>query len=38
MMARDRTRTIPDGVYEVESYMDDDGVDIGKRVPIKVQA
>ena len=28
---------IPDGVYEAESFMDDDGVDVGKRVPIKVQ-
>ena len=35
--ARARTRTIPDGVYEAESYMDDDGVEIGKRVPIKVR-
>jgi N-methylhydantoinase B len=35
--ARARTRTIPDGVYEAESFMDDDGVDIGKRVPIKVR-
>jgi N-methylhydantoinase B len=35
--ARSRTRTIPDGVYEAESWMDDDGVDIGKRVPIKVR-
>ena len=36
--ARERTRTIPDGVYEAESYMDDDGVDIGKRIPIRVKA
>jgi N-methylhydantoinase B len=36
-MARERTRSIPDGVYEAESYMDDDGVDIGKPVPIKVR-
>ncbi len=36
--ARERTRTIPDGVYEAESYMDDDGVDIGKRIPIRVRA
>jgi N-methylhydantoinase B len=36
-MARARTRTIPDGVYEAESYMDDDGIDIGKRVPIRVR-
>jgi N-methylhydantoinase B len=35
--ARARTLSIPDGVYEAESYMDDDGVDIGKRVPIKVR-
>ena len=36
-MARARTRSIPDGVYEAESYMDDDGIDIGKKVPIKVK-
>jgi len=35
--ARARTRTIPDGVYQAESYMDDDGVDIGRPVPIKVR-
>src|SRR5690348_3352440 len=35
--ARARTRTIPDGVYQAESFMDDDGVDIGKPVPIKVR-
>ena len=35
--ARARTRTIPDGIYEAESFMDDDGIDIGKRVPIRVQ-
>jgi N-methylhydantoinase B len=35
--ARARTLTIPDGVYEAESFMDDDGVDLGKRVPIKVK-
>ena len=36
-MARARTRTIPDGVYEAESYMDDDGIEIGKPVPIRVR-
>jgi N-methylhydantoinase B len=36
-LARTRTRTIPDGVYEAESFMDDDGVDIGRRVPIRVR-
>ncbi len=35
--ARDRTRSIPDGVYEAESFMDDDGVEIGKRIPIRVR-
>ena len=35
--ARARTRTIPDGVYEAESWLDDDGIDIGKRIPIKVK-
>src|SRR3984885_2731247 len=35
--ARERTRSIPDGVYEAESFMDDDGIDIGKRIPIKVR-
>jgi N-methylhydantoinase B len=37
VMARARTRTIPDGSYEAESFMDDDGIDIGKRVPIRVR-
>jgi N-methylhydantoinase B len=35
--ARARTRTIPDGVYEAQSFMDDDGVDIGRQVPINVK-
>src|SRR5258705_6386664 len=35
--ARARTRTSPDGVYEAESFMDDDGIEIGKPVPIKVK-
>ncbi len=35
--ARARTLTIPDGVYEAESWLDDDGVEIGKRIPIKVK-
>ena len=35
--ARARTRTIPDGIYEAESFMDDDGYEVGKRVPIKVR-
>jgi N-methylhydantoinase B len=35
--ARARTRSIPDGVYEAESFMDDDGISIGKPIPIKVR-
>jgi N-methylhydantoinase B len=35
--ARARTRTIPDGVYEAESFMDDDGVEVGKPIAIRVR-
>jgi N-methylhydantoinase B len=35
--ARARTRTIPDGVYEAESWLDDDGIEFGKRIPVKVK-
>jgi N-methylhydantoinase B len=35
--ARARTLSIPDGVYEAESYMDDDGVSISQRIPLKVR-
>lgn len=35
--ARTNTFSIPDGVYEAESFMDDDGLDIGTRIPIKVR-
>jgi N-methylhydantoinase B len=36
-LARAAVRQIPDGVYEAESFMDDDGVNLGKRIPIKVR-
>jgi N-methylhydantoinase B len=36
-LARAAVRRIPDGVYEAESFMDDDGVNIGKHIPIKVR-
>jgi N-methylhydantoinase B len=36
-VARENTLNIPDGVYEAESYMDDDGVDVGQRIPIRVR-
>ncbi|SEI85150.1 N-methylhydantoinase B [Azotobacter beijerinckii] len=36
-LARANTRSIPDGVYEAESFMDDDGLEVGKRIPIRVK-
>src|ERR1043166_2658257 len=36
-LARAAVRKIPDGIYEAESFMDDDGVTINKRIPIKVR-
>jgi N-methylhydantoinase B len=36
-LTRERVRAIPDGIYEAESYMDDDGVALGKRIPIRVK-
>jgi N-methylhydantoinase B len=35
--ARARTQSIPDGVYEASSFMDDDGIAIGKPIPIRVR-
>ena len=35
--ARARTLAIPDGVYEAQSFMDDDGVNICTPIPIKVR-
>ena len=35
--ARARMRSIADGTYEAESFMDDDGIEIGKPVPVKVK-
>ena len=36
-LVRERVRKIPDDVYEAESFMDDDGVEAGKRIPIRVK-
>ena len=36
-LARASVVTIPNGVYEAESYMDDDGVTLGQRIPIRVK-
>jgi N-methylhydantoinase B len=35
--ARASVRAIPDGTYEAESFMDDDGVSVGERVPLRVK-
>jgi N-methylhydantoinase B len=36
-LAREQVRAIPDGVYEAEAFMDDDGVEQGRHIPIKVR-
>ena len=36
-IARERVSAMPDGVYEAQSFMDDDGINVGQRVPIKVK-
>lgn len=36
-LARAAVAKIPDGIYEAESFMDDDGVNLGRPVPIKVR-
>jgi N-methylhydantoinase B len=36
-VARAHTKSIPDGVYEAESFMDDDGIAIGRPIPIHVR-
>ena len=35
-ISREAIRAIPDGVYTAESFMDDDGVDLGKPIPVRV--
>lgn len=35
--SRAAIREIPDGTYEAESFMDDDGVSLGQRIPIGVR-
>ncbi|MDH3443711.1 MAG: hydantoinase B/oxoprolinase family protein [Deltaproteobacteria bacterium] len=36
-LARAAVSRIPDGIYEAESFMDDDGVNLGKHILIKVR-
>jgi N-methylhydantoinase B len=35
--ARANTLSIPDGTYEAESFMDDDGLDVGNHVKLRVK-
>ena len=35
-MTRAAIRELPDGVYDFLDYIDDDGVELGKPIPIKV--
>ena len=37
LAARARTAAIPDGIYEAQSFMDDDGLDPERSIPIKVK-
>ncbi len=36
-LVREAVRAIPDGVYEASSFLDDDGKDFTKTIPIKVR-
>jgi N-methylhydantoinase B len=36
-IARDRIRNLPDGVYVGEAFLDSDGVDMEKTLPIKIK-
>jgi N-methylhydantoinase B len=36
-VARRAVAAIPDGIYEAQSFMDDDGVRLGQRIPIRVR-
>ncbi|HEY7716816.1 MAG TPA: hydantoinase B/oxoprolinase family protein [Candidatus Binatia bacterium] len=36
-LVREAVRAIPDGVYEASSFLDDDGRDMTKTIPIKVK-
>ena len=34
---REVVKTIPDGEYFAESFMDDDGIELGRKIPIRVK-
>jgi len=35
--ARAAIRKVPEGTYEMQSFMDDDGIDVGQPIPIKLK-
>ncbi|MSQ71472.1 MAG: hydantoinase B/oxoprolinase family protein [Betaproteobacteria bacterium] len=35
--ARAAVRSVPEGIYEMRSHLDDDGVDIGRRIPVNIK-
>jgi N-methylhydantoinase B len=35
--SRSQIRKIPEGTYEAEEFLDDDGMDIGKEIPVRVK-
>jgi len=35
--ARTAVRAVPNGIYEMSSHLDDDGVDVGKRIPVNIK-
>lgn len=36
-LARERLAGVPEGEYEAETCLDDDGVEIGRRIPVRVK-
>ena len=35
--AREAVRAVPDGTYSASSFLDDDGVDVGKTIPVNIK-
>ncbi|MSQ53394.1 MAG: hydantoinase B/oxoprolinase family protein [Betaproteobacteria bacterium] len=35
--AREAVRAVPDGTYAASSFLDDDGVDVGKTIPVNIK-
>jgi N-methylhydantoinase B len=37
LAARAAVRAVPNGIYEAKSFLDDDGIDHGKRIPVNIK-